>query len=108
MLVIETASDRLTGSDSGPGRLPEPAELYQVALRVLARGSACPVPDLAGRRVVISAGGTRGGLDPVRFIGNWSSGLPGYALARTAAAPGAEGKLLEGNTGRADPAGVQR
>ncbi len=106
-LVLEPASGRLTGSDSGPGRLPEPAELFQVALRVLARRSASLVPDLAGRRVVISAGGTREELDPVRFIGNWSSGRQGYALARTAAARGAEVTLLAANTGLADPAGTQ-
>jgi phosphopantothenoylcysteine decarboxylase/phosphopantothenate--cysteine ligase len=105
-LVLEPASGRLTGSDSGPGRLPEPGELYHVALRVLARRSASLSPDLAGRRVVISAGGTREELDPVRFIGNWSSGLQGYALARTAAARGAEVTLLAANTGLADPAGV--
>src|SRR5215510_10531779 len=96
-LVLEPASGRLTGSDSGPGRLPEPDELYQVALRVLARRSAFLGPDLAGRHVVISAGGTREELDPVRYIGNWSSGLQGYALARTAAARGAEVTLLAAN-----------
>ena len=106
-LVLEPASGRLTGTDSGPGRLPEPAELYRVALRVLTRGSASLVPDLAGRHVVISAGGTREELDPVRFIGNWSSGLQGYALARTAAARGAEVTLLAANTGLADPAGAR-
>jgi len=105
-LVLEPASGRLTGSDSGPGRLPEPAELYQVALRVLAKGRAALVPDLAGRRVVISAGGTREELDPVRFIGNWSSGRQGYALARTAAARGAEVTLVAANTGLPDPAGA--
>src|SRR5260370_3013445 len=107
-LVLEPASGRLTGSDSGPGRLPEPAELYQVALRVLARGSAWLVPDLAGRRVVVSAGGTREELDPLRFIGNWSSGLQGYALARTAAARGAEAPLLAANDGLAGPADAHR
>ncbi len=106
-LVLEPASGRLTGSDTGPGRLPEPAELYQVARRVLARGTADLTPDLAGRRVVVSAGGTREELDPVRFIGNWSSGLQGYALARAAAARGAEVTLVAANTGLADPAGVQ-
>lgn len=105
-LVLEPASGRLTGRDSGPGRLPEPAELYQVALRVLARRSASLGPDLAGRHVVISAGGTREELDPVRFIGNWSSGLQGYALARTAAARGAKVTLLAANTALADPAGA--
>jgi len=105
-LVLEPASGRLTGSDSGPGRLPEPAELYLTALRVLARGAAALQPDLAGRRVVVSAGGTREELDPVRFIGNWSSGLQGYALARSAAARGAQVRLVAANTGLADPAGV--
>ncbi|HYS32948.1 MAG TPA: bifunctional phosphopantothenoylcysteine decarboxylase/phosphopantothenate--cysteine ligase CoaBC [Streptosporangiaceae bacterium] len=106
-LVLEPASGRLTGSDTGPGRLPEPAELYRVALRVLARGSAGLAADLAGRRVVVSAGGTREEVDPVRFIGNWSSGLQGYALARTAAARGAEVTLIAANTGLADPAGAR-
>ena len=106
-LVVEPASGRLTGSDAGPGRLPEPSELYQLARRVLARGTAGLAPDLAGLRVVVSAGGTREELDPVRFIGNWSSGLQGYALARAAAARGAEVTLVAANTGLADPAGVQ-
>ncbi len=105
-LVLEPASGRLTGPDTGPGRLPEPAELYQVARRVLARGSAGLVPDLAWR-VVVSAGGTREELDPVRFIGNWSSGLQGYALASVAAARGADVTLVAANTGLADPAGVR-
>jgi phosphopantothenoylcysteine decarboxylase/phosphopantothenate--cysteine ligase len=105
-IVLEPASGRLTGSDSGPGRLPEPAELYQAALRVLARGAAGLAPDLAGRHVLVTAGGTREELDPVRFIGNWSSGLQGYALARTAAARGAEVTLLAANTSLPDPAGV--
>jgi phosphopantothenoylcysteine decarboxylase / phosphopantothenate---cysteine ligase len=105
-LVLEPATGRLTGSDTGPGRLPEPAELYQVAVRVLARGSAGLAADLAGRRVVVSAGGTREQIDPVRFIGNWSSGLQGYALASTAAARGARVTLIAANTALADPAGV--
>lgn len=105
-IVLEPASGRLTGSDSGPGRLPEPAELYQAALRVLTRSAAGLAPDLAGRRVVVSAGGTREELDPVRFIGNWSSGLQGYALARTAAARGADVTLIAANTSLPDPAGV--
>src|SRR4029079_1217623 len=65
-LVLDPASGRLTGADTGPGRLPEPIELYRVAVRVLARGVAGLAPDLAGRRVVVSAGGTREELDPVR------------------------------------------
>ena len=105
-LVLEPATGRLTGSDTGPGRMPEPAELYQVAVRVLARGSAGLEADLAGRTVVVSAGGTREQIDPVRFIGNWSSGLQGYALANTAAARGAQVTLIAANTELADPAGA--
>jgi phosphopantothenoylcysteine decarboxylase/phosphopantothenate--cysteine ligase len=106
-LVLEPASGRLTGADSGPGRLPEPIELYRVAVRVLARGVAGLAPDLAGRRVVVSAGGTREELDPVRFLGNWSSGRQGYALARTAAARGAEVTLVSANVDLEDPAGTK-
>ena len=90
-LVLEPASGRLTGADTGPGRLPEPDELFHTAVRVLARGAAGLAPDLAGRRVVVTAGGTREEIDPVRFLGNWSSGRQGYALARTAATRGPEG-----------------
>lgn len=106
-LVLEPASGRLTGADSGPGRLPEPEEIYEVAVRVLARGSAGLAPDLSARRVVVSAGGTREEIDPVRFIGNWSSGLQGYALARAAAARGADVTLVAANTALTDPAGVR-
>ena len=106
-LVLEPASGRLTGADTGPGRLPEPDELYQAAVRVLARGATGLAPDLAGRRVVVSAGGTREELDPVRFLGNWSSGRQGYALARTAAARGAEVTLVSANVDLADPAGTK-
>ncbi|MFC4610949.1 bifunctional phosphopantothenoylcysteine decarboxylase/phosphopantothenate--cysteine ligase CoaBC [Streptomyces maoxianensis] len=103
-LVIEPAVGRLTGVDTGKGRLPEPDEIFEVCRRVLARGVAAP--DLAGRHVVVSAGGTREPLDPVRYLGNRSSGKQGYALARTAAARGARVTLIEANTGLPDPAGV--
>ncbi|RII19440.1 Coenzyme A biosynthesis bifunctional protein CoaBC [Streptomyces sp. YIM 130001] len=103
-VVVEPAVGRLTGVDTGKGRLPDPAEIYEVCRRVLARGSA--EPDLAGRHVVVSAGGTREPLDPVRFLGNRSSGKQGYALARTAAARGARVTLLSANAGLPDPAGV--
>jgi len=106
-LVLEPAVGRLTGADSGSGRLSEPAELFAVALRVLARGTAGLAADLAGRRVVVSAGGTREELDPVRFLGNWSSGRQGYALARAAAARGAEVTLVAANTELDDPAGAR-
>jgi phosphopantothenoylcysteine decarboxylase/phosphopantothenate--cysteine ligase len=99
--VVEPAVGRLTGKDSGKGRLPDPSELYGLAVRALAARSR----DLAGRRVVISAGGTREHLDPVRFLGNRSSGKQGYALARTAAARGAE-VVLVSSAPLPDPAGV--
>ncbi|WNZ13034.1 bifunctional phosphopantothenoylcysteine decarboxylase/phosphopantothenate--cysteine ligase CoaBC [Streptomyces sp. 11x1] len=103
-LVIAPAVGRLTGVDTGKGRLPDPAEIFEVCRRVLARGVT--EPDLVGRHVVVTAGGTREPLDPVRFLGNRSSGKQGYALARTAAARGARVTLIEGNTGLPDPAGV--
>ncbi|WP_438319288.1 bifunctional phosphopantothenoylcysteine decarboxylase/phosphopantothenate--cysteine ligase CoaBC [Streptomyces sp. HUAS TT3] len=103
-VVIEPAVGRLTGKDTGKGRLPDPEEIYEVCVRVLARGVA--EPDLAGRHVVISAGGTREPLDPVRFLGNRSSGKQGYALARTAVARGARVTLVAANTALADPAGA--
>jgi phosphopantothenoylcysteine decarboxylase / phosphopantothenate---cysteine ligase len=106
-IVVDPASGRLTGADSGPGRLPEPAELFSVAQRVLARGAAATTPDLAGRTVVVSAGGTREELDPVRYLGNWSSGKQGYALARTAAIRGATVTLVAANTELPDPPGAR-
>jgi phosphopantothenoylcysteine decarboxylase/phosphopantothenate--cysteine ligase len=102
-VVIDPAVGRLTGADTGPGRLPDPAEIFQVCLRVL-RGRP---RDLAGRKVVVSAGGTREAIDPVRYIGNRSSGLQGYALARTAAARGAEVTLVAANVTLPDPAGAK-
>ena len=105
VVVLEPAVGRLTGADTGPGRLPEPAEIYAAATLVLARGQIAP--DLAGRHVVVTAGGTREPLDPVRFLGNRSSGRQGYALARTAVARGAEVTLVTANVALADPAGVK-
>jgi phosphopantothenoylcysteine decarboxylase/phosphopantothenate--cysteine ligase len=104
-LVIEPAEGRLTGPDTGKGRFPEPAEIFEIALEVAARGQI--TPDLAGRNVVVSAGGTREYLDPVRFLGNRSSGLQGYALARAAVARGAEVTLVAANVSLPDPAGVK-
>jgi phosphopantothenoylcysteine decarboxylase / phosphopantothenate---cysteine ligase len=103
-VVIEPAVGRLTGVDTGKGRLPDPDEIFAVCRQVLLRGD---LPrDLAGRHVVISAGGTREPLDPVRYLGNRSSGKQGYALARTAVARGARVTLVAANTGLADPAGA--
>ncbi|HTF09038.1 MAG TPA: bifunctional phosphopantothenoylcysteine decarboxylase/phosphopantothenate--cysteine ligase CoaBC [Asanoa sp.] len=105
VLVIEPASGRLTGADTGKGRLPDPAEIFALARRVLARGGPGPT-DLAGRHVVVTAGGTREPLDPVRFLGNRSSGKQGYAFARTAAARGARVTLVSANPTLPPPAGV--
>ncbi|WDZ93975.1 bifunctional phosphopantothenoylcysteine decarboxylase/phosphopantothenate--cysteine ligase CoaBC [Nocardiopsis sp. HUAS JQ3] len=104
-VVLDPAVGRLTGADTGRGRLPEPSELFEAARLVLRRGTAAP--DLAGRRVVVSAGGTREAVDPVRFLGNHSSGKQGYALARTAAARGADVTLVAANVSLPDPAGVR-
>jgi phosphopantothenoylcysteine decarboxylase/phosphopantothenate--cysteine ligase len=115
-LVIEPAEGRLTGADTGKGRLPEPAEIFAIATDLLARAATGADPagsttdrgqDLAGRHVVVSAGGTREYLDPVRFLGNRSSGRQGYALARTAASRGAEVTLVAANVSLPDPAGVK-
>ncbi|HYF71995.1 MAG TPA: bifunctional phosphopantothenoylcysteine decarboxylase/phosphopantothenate--cysteine ligase CoaBC [Nocardioides sp.] len=105
VLVIEPAEGRLTGADTGKGRLPDPAEIFEVCREVLA--GAAPSTDLAGRHVLVTAGGTREYLDPVRFLGNRSSGLQGYALARAAVARGAEVTLVAANTTLPDPAGVK-
>ena len=107
-IVMEPAVGRLTGRDSGPGRLPEPAGIFAAATRLLARGAMGPsTADLAGRRVVVSAGGTREEIDPVRFIGNWSTGTQGYALASTAVARGAEVTVVAANVALPDPAGTK-
>ncbi|MEJ7629106.1 MAG: bifunctional phosphopantothenoylcysteine decarboxylase/phosphopantothenate--cysteine ligase CoaBC [Nocardioidaceae bacterium] len=103
-VVLEPATGRLTGADSGPGRLPEPGSIFAFATALLERG-ALP-PDLLGRHVVVSAGGTREYLDPVRFLGNRSSGKQGYALAMTAAARGATVTVIAANVELLAPAGV--
>jgi phosphopantothenoylcysteine decarboxylase / phosphopantothenate---cysteine ligase len=102
MIVIEPAVGRLTGADTGKGRLPEPAEIFELAMRAL-RSTAT---DLTGRHVVVTAGGTREPLDPVRFLGNRSSGKQGYALARAAIARGARVTLIAANVTLRDPAGA--
>ncbi|WP_030799907.1 bifunctional phosphopantothenoylcysteine decarboxylase/phosphopantothenate--cysteine ligase CoaBC [Streptomyces sp. NRRL S-337] len=106
-IVVEPAVGRLTGVDTGKGRFPDPVEIFALCRRVLARGAeGAAVTDLAGRHVVVSAGGTREPLDPVRYLGNRSSGKQGYALAATAAARGARVTLVAGNTELPDPVGV--
>jgi phosphopantothenoylcysteine decarboxylase / phosphopantothenate---cysteine ligase len=106
-VVIEPAEGRLTGADTGKGRFPEPGEVFEIATDVLARAGSADAQDLAGRHVVVSAGGTREYLDPVRFLGNRSSGRQGYALARTAIARGAEVTLVAANVTLPDPAGAK-
>jgi len=102
--VLDPATGRLTGADSGPGRLPEPAEIAALADLLLIRPDALPA-DLVGRHVVVSAGGTREAIDPVRFLGNASSGRQGHALAMVAGARGAAVTLVTANTALADPSG---
>jgi phosphopantothenoylcysteine decarboxylase/phosphopantothenate--cysteine ligase len=121
--VLEPASGRLTGSDSGPGRLPEPEAIFTAAMTLAAAlpaaagtGPGVPVAGgpvapaarpLAGLTVTISAGGTREPLDPVRFLGNRSSGKQGVALAAAARDAGARVRLLAAHMEVPAPAGVE-
>ena len=100
--VLDPASGRLTGADTGPGRLPEPDEIAAAALALV---DARPA-DLAGLHVVVSAGGTREPVDPVRYLGNRSSGRQGVALARAALARGARVTLVAANLAVPPPGGV--
>jgi phosphopantothenoylcysteine decarboxylase / phosphopantothenate---cysteine ligase len=121
--VLEPGTGRLTGADSGPGRLPEPEAIFAAAL---ALAGAPAIPDspelrasepgspaasgartLAGLTVTISAGGTREPLDPVRFLGNRSSGKQGVALAVAARDAGARVRLLAAHMDVPAPAGVE-
>ena len=104
-LVVEPAVGRLTGADTGKGRLPEAGELFDLARLLLERGRIAP--DLTGRHVVVSAGGTHEPLDPVRFLGNRSSGRMGYAMASTAIARGATVTVVAANVTLPDPAGAE-
>lgn len=91
MTVLEPASGRLTGSDEGVGRLPEPQQIYEAIGKLFLTGP------LSGRRFIVSAGGTREPIDPVRFLGNRSSGRQGIEIARAAARLGARVDLLACN-----------
>ncbi len=109
-VVVRPDVGRLTGPDAGVGRLPDPAELFAVAVAVLADPDIAvrvAGQDMADLNVVVSAGGTREHLDPVRFIGNSSSGLMGWALARAAALRGAEVRLVAANVGMPAPPGTE-
>ena len=91
LTVMQPATGRLTGEDSGIGRLPEPEDIVQAALALLV------AKDYAGKRVVVTAGGTHEAIDPVRFIANKSSGKQGLAIAKAAAARGANVTLIGAN-----------
>ena len=99
--VLEPAHGRLTGKDTGPGRLPEPDVIAQLARTVLRTKAFAPT--LAGKRVLISAGGTQENIDPVRYIGNRSSGKQGYALGDIAAQRGAKVTIVAGATDELQP-----
>ena len=101
--VLDPDSGRLTGSDTGPGRLPEPAVIAEAALALVATRPQ----DLTGVRVVVSAGGTREPVDPVRFLGNRSTGRQGYALARAATVRGAHVTVVAANVALPVPDGVE-
>ncbi len=92
-VVMEPDHGRLTGSDVGVGRFPE-------TVRILKEFKAItdPVPDLAGKKILVTAGGTREPLDPIRYIGNRSSGKQGYAIACAAAKRGAIVTLISANS----------
>ncbi|NCD19008.1 MAG: bifunctional phosphopantothenoylcysteine decarboxylase/phosphopantothenate--cysteine ligase CoaBC [Actinobacteria bacterium] len=102
ILVMDPAVGRLTGPDSGPGRLPEPERIHARALALLGAGGP-----LHGARVVVTAGGTREPLDPVRFLGNRSSGRQGIEVARAAVAAGADVHLIAANVEAALLAGLE-
>ncbi len=101
-VVVGPASGPLMGGDVGPGRVVEPAEL------VAAVRSAIGPGDLRGRRVLVTAGGTREAIDPVRFLGNRATGRMGFAIAARAARRGAVVTLVAGPTDLATPSGVTR
>lgn len=96
--VLEPAHGRLTGKDTGPGRLPDPEHIGALALAVARRGKDTFPQTLKGKKVVITAGGTVEPLDPVRFLSNSSSGLQGFALADVAAQRGAEVTIIKAHT----------
>lgn len=110
VLVKNPGSGRLTGPDSGAGRFPDPLEIVGLALGVLAEPRLIQLgaqADLQGRRVLVSAGGTREHIDPVRFIGNESSGRMGVEIARAAQLRGAQVSLVAAHVEVELPSSVQ-
>lgn len=106
-LVLEPGHGKLTGEDLGVGRLPETKEIARIVKQVVNRKTANLPKDLSGLNVLISAGGTREAIDPVRFIGNRASGKQGAALAITALSRGAKVTLVGANLNVDIPAGVE-
>ena len=104
--VVEPDAGEMACGTIGPGRLSDPQIIVSAALEML-RGASGRASDLAGERVLITAGGTREELDPVRFISNRSSGRMGFALAEAARARGAEVTVVAGTTSAPRPAGVR-
>lgn len=101
MTVVGPGTGFLACRWTGPGRLAEPADIVEAAARVLTAN------DLAGTRVVVSAGPTREAVDPVRFLSNRSTGKMGYALAQAAARRGASVTLVSGPVAIAPPLGIE-
>lgn len=101
-LVMEPDVGRLTGADIGPGRFPESARILERLHEIVGRSA-----DLLGRKILVTAGGTREPIDPVRYIGNRSSGKQGYAIAQAAASRGAQVHLIAANCELADIQGVE-
>ncbi len=91
--VVEPDEGRMTGSDFGVGRYPETTKIIEIINKTIIQSS-----DLSGKRILITAGGTREPIDPIRFIGNRSSGKQGFALAMAAASRGAQVHLVTANT----------
>lgn len=101
-IVMEPEVGRLTGSDVGQGRFPETSKIIEQFQEIVGWNS-----DLLGRKILVTAGGTREPIDPVRFIGNRSSGKQGYAVAQAAVVRGAEVQLVAANCDLADIEGVE-
>jgi phosphopantothenoylcysteine decarboxylase/phosphopantothenate--cysteine ligase len=99
--VMRPATGRLTGADSGIGRLPETSEILSYLASVIS-----DTQDLLGKHVLVTAGGTRESIDPVRYIGNRSSGKQGYAIAQAALDRGAQVTILSANVNLPDPVGA--
>ncbi len=102
--IIEPESGELASGLSGPGRLPDPSVIMDTVRGILAGSSQ----DLAGKRILVSAGPTQEPVDPVRYLGNRSSGKMGFAVAQAAATRGASVTLIAGPVHLPTPAGVRR